>query len=59
MSFLALFCVVVGRLRVCTVGKLVRKEPPSELLLEEVCVLEEAVSAPSELLLHVMVVAVV
>ena len=58
VSFLSLFCVVVGNLWGCKVGKVVWKYPTSEIMLEEVCVLEEVVSAPLEMLLHVIVIAV-
>ena len=58
VSFLSPCCVVVGNLWGCKVGKVVWKYPTSEIMLEEVCVLEEVVSAPLEMLLHVIVIAV-
>ena len=58
MSFSAPWCAVVGRLQVYKVGAVVWKDAHSDLLLEEVCVSEDEVSAPSELLLRVIVVSV-
>ena len=51
------YCVVVGILWGCKVGTVVWVVPPSELLLEEVCISKEAVSTPLELMLHVIIVA--
>ena len=45
MSFLAPLFVVVVRLWGCKAGTVVWGDPSSELLLEEVCVSKEALSA--------------
>ena len=57
MSFLATLYVVIESLWGFKVVAVVCKDPPSELLMEGVVVLEEAVSALSELLLRVIVVS--